>query len=77
MGRVISDKMEKTVVVEVTRKVKHRRYKKYVNRRSRFAAHDEENACRLDDIVVIEESRPYSRRKRWRVIERRAQQRVQ
>lgn len=72
LGRVVSDKMDKTVVVEVTRKVKHRRYKKYVNRSARFSAHDEDNACQVNDIVVIQECRPLSRTKRWMVVERRA-----
>ena len=70
-GRVVSDKMDKTVVVEVERRVLHPKYQKYVSRRRRFKAHDEENACRIDDIVVIQESRPLSRTKRWVVIERR------
>lgn len=70
-GRVVSDKMQKTVVVEVERKVLHARYQKYVSQRKRFKAHDEDNACRVDDIVLIQESRPLSRTKRWVVIERR------
>ncbi len=69
-GRVVSDKMDKTVVVEVIRRVKHRKYHKYINRCSRYAAHDEQNACSVDDEVVIQESRPLSRTKRWTVIER-------
>lgn len=71
-GRVVSDKMEKTVVVEVHRRYLHPKYHKYVNRRQKYAAHDEDNACRVDDVVVIQESRPLSRTKRWVVIERRA-----
>lgn len=71
VGRVVSDKMEKTVVVEVTRRVKHARYGKYINRTNRYKAHDEENACKVGDQVVILESRPLSREKRWLVIERR------
>lgn len=71
-GRVVSDKMDKTVVVEVMRRVLHPKYHKYVNRRQKYQAHDEENACQVDDVVVIEECRPLSRTKRWRVIERRA-----
>jgi small subunit ribosomal protein S17 len=70
-GRVVSDKMDKTVAVEVIRRVKHPRYHKYVNRRNVFKAHDEENACKVDDIVMIQESRPLSRTKRWVVVERR------
>ena len=71
VGRVVSDKMEKTVVVEVTRRVRNQRYGKYVNRQKRYAAHDEENVYELDDFVVIQECRPLSRTKRWRVIEKR------
>jgi small subunit ribosomal protein S17 len=70
-GKVVSDKMDKTVIVEVTRTVKHEKYGKYINRRRRYAAHDEENAYHVDDVVLIEESRPISRTKRWRVIDRR------
>lgn len=71
-GRVVSDKMQKTVVVEVERKVLHAKYQKYVSQRRRFKAHDEDNACKMDDIVTIQESRPLSRTKRWVVIGRRA-----
>lgn len=70
-GRVVSTKMDKTVSVEVIRRVKHPRYHKYVNRRNVFKAHDEENACAMDEVVLIQESRPLSRTKRWVVIERR------
>ena len=70
-GRVVSDKMDKTVTVEVTRLVKHPRYAKFVRRKKSYKAHDEDNECRLNDTVVIEESRPLSRTKRWTVIERR------
>lgn len=66
-GTVVSDKMEKTIVVKVERLVKHRLYKKYVKRRAQFAAHDENNACRIGDKVVITESRPLSKSKKWRV----------
>jgi small subunit ribosomal protein S17 len=72
-GRVVSDKMDKTVVVEVTRRVKHPRYGKYVNRSNRYKAHDEANTCKTNDIVDIQESRPLSRDKRWQVIERRTE----
>jgi small subunit ribosomal protein S17 len=71
-GTVVSDKMDKTVTVAVTRMVKHARYKKYIRRTKNFAAHDENNECRAGDEVVIQESRPLSRTKRWTVIERRA-----
>jgi len=70
-GTVISDKMDKTVTVEVTRLVKHAVFKKYVMRRKTYKAHDETNECRVNDVVVIQESRPLSRTKRWTVIERR------
>jgi small subunit ribosomal protein S17 len=66
-GVVVSDKMDKTVVVQVERLVKHGLYKKYIRRRSNFAAHDETNACGVGDRVLITESRPLSRTKRWRV----------
>ena len=66
-GIVISDKMDKTVVVRVDRLVKHHAYKKYVRRRANYAAHDENNVCRLGDRVVLRETRPVSKTKRWRV----------
>lgn len=67
VGIVVSDKMEKTIIVNIERLVKHRLYKKYVKRRVRFAAHDENNNCKIGDKVVITESRPLSKTKRWRV----------
>jgi small subunit ribosomal protein S17 len=66
-GVVISDKMEKTVVVLVNRLVKHPVYKKYIRRRSKFMAHDEQNSARMGDTVEIIQSRPISRLKRWRL----------
>jgi small subunit ribosomal protein S17 len=66
-GVVVSNKMDKTVVVEVSRKVIHPVYKKYVRRRKRFMAHDQENQCRIGDEVLIVETRPLSRHKNWRV----------
>ncbi|HMK33556.1 MAG TPA: 30S ribosomal protein S17 [Desulfomonilaceae bacterium] len=66
-GVVISDKMDKTVVVEVSRTVLHPVYKKFVRRRKRFMAHDAENRCRIGDEVLIVETRPLSRNKNWRV----------
>lgn len=66
-GVVISNKMDKTVVVEVSRTVVHPVYKKYVRRRKRFMAHDEDNRCRIGDEVMIVETRPLSRHKNWRV----------
>jgi small subunit ribosomal protein S17 len=66
-GIVVSNKMDKTVVVEVSRTVMHPVYKKFVRRRKRFMAHDEDNRCRIGDEVMIVESRPLSRHKNWRV----------
>jgi len=66
-GTVVSDKMDKTAVVEVERLVKHPLYKKYIRRRNKFAAHDKENSCHIGDKVLITESRPISKHKRWRV----------
>ncbi len=67
VGQVISDKMDKTVVVQVERLVQDPRYKKYVRRFSKFMAHDEENSCGVGDRVRIIEHRPISKRKRWKV----------
>jgi len=67
IGTVLSDKMDKTVVVLVERLVKHRLYHKYIRRRAKYAAHDESNACNIGDKVLITESRPLSKTKRWRV----------
>ncbi len=69
VGRVVSDKMDKTVVVSVERLRRHPIYKRVVRLSSKFKAHDEENAARVGDTVRIEESRPISGDKRWRVIE--------
>jgi small subunit ribosomal protein S17 len=66
-GVVVSDKMDKTVVVLVNRMVKHPVYKKYIRRRAKFMAHDEKNSARLGDTVEIIQSRPLSRLKRWRL----------
>jgi len=71
VGRVVSDKMDKTITVEVTRLVKHATYHKYVSRTKTYKAHDENNECKVNDEVVIRESRPLSKTKRWLVIERR------
>ena len=68
IGRVVSDKMDKTVVVEVTRQFPHRLYKKIIKRSKRFKAHDEENACSVGDVVRIMETRPLSKHKCWRVV---------
>ncbi len=67
IGTVVSDKMEKTVVVQTERLVKHRLYEKYIRRRAKFSAHDAENSCRIGDKVLITESRPLSKTKRWQV----------
>ncbi len=67
IGTVVSDKMDKTAVVQVERLVKHPLYKKYIRRRNKFAAHDKDNSCNLGDKVLITESRPISKLKRWRV----------
>ena len=69
VGTVVSDKMDKTVTVQVERLVKHQLYKKYIKRQNKFAAHDETNACKIGDKVLITESKPLSRIKRWRVSE--------
>jgi small subunit ribosomal protein S17 len=69
VGRVVSDKMDKTVVVQVSDLKSHRLYKKVVRRRGNFKAHDEGNECRLGDLVRIMETRPLSKDKRWRVVE--------
>jgi small subunit ribosomal protein S17 len=66
-GIVISDKMDKTVVVAVQRLVKHARYGKYIKRRAHYKAHDESNRCSVGDRVLIAETRPLSKDKRWRV----------
>jgi small subunit ribosomal protein S17 len=69
VGMVVSDRMEKTRVVVVQRLVKHPLYRKFIRRRSRFKVHDETNSCRTGDRVLIIETRPLSREKRWRVKE--------
>lgn len=68
-GVVIKNKMEKSVIVEVVRKVRHPKYHKFIKRRARFVAHDAENACNVGDAVVMEETRPLSKTKRWRIKE--------
>jgi small subunit ribosomal protein S17 len=67
VGVVVSNKMNKTVIVSVERLVKHAMYQKYVRRQTKYAAPDETNACQIGDKVQITESRPLSRSKRWRV----------
>ncbi|MBS1479083.1 30S ribosomal protein S17 [Dysosmobacter sp.] len=68
-GMVVSDKMDKTVVVAVIDNVRHPLYKKIVKRTVKFKAHDEQNACGIGDTVMIMETRPISKDKRWRVVE--------
>jgi len=69
-GRVTSDKMDKTVTVLVDRRIMHPIYKKFIRRSKKYAAHDEANACKIGDVVRIEECRPISKRKTWTVVER-------
>ena len=69
IGRVVSDKMDKTVVVAVETKVRHPLYGKTVNRTTKFKAHDENNEANINDRVLIMETRPLSKEKRWRVVE--------
>jgi small subunit ribosomal protein S17 len=69
VGRVVSDKMHKTVVVAVENTATHRLYHRYLKKTSKFAAHDEENRCKVGDLVEIVSSRPLSKTKRWRVRE--------
>ncbi|MBH5330054.1 30S ribosomal protein S17 [Eikenella sp. S3360] len=68
-GKVVSDKMDKTVTVLIERRVKHPLYGKIIQRSTKIHAHDERNECKVDDIVVIAESRPFSKTKAW-VVER-------
>ena len=69
IGTVVSNKMDKTVVVAVETSVKHKMYSKIVKRTYKLKAHDEENACNMGDKVKVMETRPLSRDKRWRVVE--------
>ena len=68
-GVVVSDKMDKTIVVEVRTRVRHPLYGKIMNQTTKLKAHDEENACGIGDTVRVMETRPLSREKRWRVVE--------
>lgn len=68
IGLVVSNKMDKTIIVEVSRKVKHHIYGKFIKKRSRFVAHDEQNNCNIGDKVQIMETRPLSKRKNWRLV---------
>lgn len=69
IGLVVSNKMDKTITVEVERRVKHPIYGKFVKKSTKFAAHDEENACNIGDKVKIWETRPLSKNKCWRLVE--------
>lgn len=69
IGVVVSNKMDKTIVIAVERKVKHAKYGKFVKRRSKFTAHDEANTCNIGDTVRIMETRPLSKNKCWRLVE--------
>ena len=80
VGQVVSTKMQKTIVVEVSRRVPHPLYKRIINKRKKFYAHDEDGTARLGDVVRIIECRPLSKLKRWRldeVVRRAAQVSVQ
>jgi small subunit ribosomal protein S17 len=69
VGKVTSDKMDKTIVVSIESSEKHPLYKKFVKRTYKLKAHDEKNECKIGDIVKVMETRPLSRDKRWRVVE--------
>jgi small subunit ribosomal protein S17 len=69
VGKVVSDRMDKTVVVSIERLVKHTTYGRYVRRRTKFKVHDENNECRIGDTVRFMETRPISKDKRWRFVE--------
>ena len=69
VGTVVSDKMQKTVVVEIARLVRHLGYSRMVRRKTRVKAHDEQGACHVGDTVSLMETRPLSKDKRWRVVE--------
>ncbi len=69
VGKVISNKMTKSITVAVERKVKHGMYGKFVKRTTKFMAHDEKNECAIGDVVKIMETRPLSKSKRWRLVE--------
>ncbi len=69
VGKVVSDKMDKTIVVAIEDNVKHPLYKKIIKNTVKFKAHDENNECRIGDRVLVMETRPLSKDKRWRVVE--------
>jgi len=68
-GRVISDKMDKSITVAVERRVKHPVYGKYISRTTKLHAHDEDNSCKMGDTVIIRETRPVSKTKSWALVE--------
>lgn len=68
VGKVVSDRMDKTVVVSIERLVKHPVYGRYVRRRTKFKVHDEKNECRIGDVIRFMETRPISKDKRWRFV---------
>jgi small subunit ribosomal protein S17 len=69
IGIVVSNKMDKTIVVEIQRQIKHPSYKKYIKRRAKYLAHDENQVCKIGDTVKISETRPLSKRKNWKLDE--------
>jgi small subunit ribosomal protein S17 len=69
VGKVVSDRMEKTVVVSIERLVKHPTYGRYIRKRTKFKVHDEKNECRIGDTIRFMETRPISKDKRWRFVE--------
>ena len=69
IGQVVSDKMDKTVVLAVTRRIAHTKYNKTIKRTTKFKAHDEKNECKVGDVVRFIETRPLSKEKRWKVLE--------
>lgn len=68
-GQVVSNKMDKTIVVQIVRKVRHKLYGKYVKRTTKVFAHDEANQCQMGDVVAIKETRPLSKNKNWMLVE--------
>ena len=68
IGKVVSNKPNKTIIVQVERLVQHPKYKKFIKQRSKLYAHDEKNECQVGDVVKVQESRPLSRLKRWRLL---------
>jgi len=68
-GRIISNKMDKTIVVKVDRKVKHHLYGKYITRSTKIHAHDENNSCQIGDMVIVAETKPIAKTKSWQLVE--------